>query len=164
MSTKPGTKLRILLLTALVGASAAMGAYVSVDAQEIKVEKPVGTAAKPAAKNALSDEERVKLKAEFTKMRQEEYLRMVQEQEKFYRAMADEMKEVYKACRTDDKDACKKAKTHAKLTRADYSDARKKNSKRFEEKADEYRRKLGDGQPTDVENERAELKAKKKAQ
>lgn len=166
MSTKIGSKSRIALFAVLIAASAVIGAYVRAEAEETKKQEAlIETVQATSAKDprpVVEDEKRKALKKEFSEMRKEEYLKRVAEQEKYYRAMADEMKSVYKACGSEDADDCKKAKAHAKLTRSEYSEARKRNARRFDEKADEYRKKLGDTDPTDVELQHKELKSKKK--
>lgn len=139
--------LRRVLVVALVGISAATGLYLHAE------EK------KSVAGTPQEDPKKAAIRKEYQGVRKDQYLKMVDEREKYYRAMADEMKAVHAACKTEDKEACKKAKDHSKEVREKLQESRKANIEKFNTKVDEYRKKLGEG-PTDVEKQHKALKAK----
>ena len=106
-----------------------------------------------------------KLQAEYKAVRKDQFLKNLEEREKYYSTMAQEMGKQRKACSGDDADTCKKAKDETKLVREKFKESPKLNREKFEKSNDEYRKKLGKDAPTDVEKKHKKmLKERKEAE
>lgn len=98
-----------------------------------------------------------KLQAEYKSVRKDQFLKNLEEREKYYSTMAQEMGKQRKACAGDNAEACKKAKDDTKAVREKLKESRKLNREKFEKSNEEYRKKLGKDAPTDVEKKHKKM-------
>jgi hypothetical protein len=103
-----------------------------------------------------------KLQAEYKEVRKDQFLKNLEEREKYYSTMAQEMGKQRKACAGENIDACKKAKDDTKIVREKFKENRKLNREKFEKSNDEYRKKLGKDAPTDVEKKHKKMTQERK--
>lgn len=104
-----------------------------------------------------------KLQAEYKAVRKDQFLKSLEEREKYYSTMAQEMGKQRKACLGDNVDACKKAKDETKAVREKLKESRKLNREKFEKSNEEYRKKLGKDAPTSEEKKYKKVKEKNQA-
>lgn len=103
-----------------------------------------------------------KLQAEYKAVRKEQFLKKLEDQEKYHSAMAQEMAKQHKACAGDNADACKKAKDETKAVREKFKESREVNRDKFQKTVQDYRKKLGKDAPTNEEKKHKKMTQERK--
>ncbi len=100
-----------------------------------------------------------KMRAEYKALRKADYLKSIDEREKYFTTMAEEMRKQKTACSGDDYDACKKAREATKAIKDKNKEATKARREKFKADTAKYREALGDDKPKKEEG--SEPKKKK---
>ena len=84
-----------------------------------------------------------KMRAEYKALRKADYLKSIDEREKYFTTMAEEMRKQKSACSGDDFDGCKKVRESTKAIKEQNKEASKSRREKFKADTAKYREALG---------------------